>query len=93
MTSTDFADTVSIGTIAKAEGIGQNRLFKFLRDQKILMHNNLPYQRFIDEGYLKLLPQQWKTPDGIPHTYWKVVATPKGRDYIMRLVDAKLGLF
>lgn len=85
--------TVSIGYLAKAAGLGQNRLFKFLREKKILMHNNLPYQRFLEEGYFKLIPQHWSTPDGIVHTYFKSVCTQKGADYVNRLVDKELGLF
>lgn len=30
--------------------IGRNRLFKFLRDMKILQANNLPYQKYMDAG-------------------------------------------
>lgn len=85
--------TVSIGALAKAAGIGQNRLFKFLRDKKILMHNNIPYQEYIDSGYFKLIPQHWSTPDGIVHTYWKSVLTEKGSKYVNRLLDSVLGLF
>ncbi|MCI7803987.1 MAG: phage antirepressor KilAC domain-containing protein, partial [Oscillospiraceae bacterium] len=31
--------------------IGRNRLFRWLRKNKILMSGNLPYQRYIDRGY------------------------------------------
>lgn len=37
--------------VAKAFKTGRNKLFAFLRDQKILMSNNLPYQEFLDRGY------------------------------------------
>ena len=36
-------------------GYGRNRLFEFLRNKKVLMHNNQPYQKYIDCGYLELL--------------------------------------
>ena len=35
------------------KGIGRNHLLKFLREKGILMHNNEPYQSFIDRGYFK----------------------------------------
>jgi anti-repressor protein len=89
----ELRDTISIGTLAKGAGLGQNRLFAFLRKRKVLMHNNLPYQDYIDDGHFKLIPQRWSTPDGIVHTYWKTVATPKGADFINKLIDKELGLF
>ncbi|MGL4850943.1 MAG: BRO family protein [Clostridium sp.] len=39
---------VSVGEYAKTVGIGRNKLFEILRERKILMKDNLPYQRFID---------------------------------------------
>lgn len=37
--------------VAKVIGFGRNTLFKMLREAKILMANNTPYQRYIDQGY------------------------------------------
>lgn len=40
--------------VAKTIGTGRNKLLEFLRNKKILMDNsrrNVPYQKFIDEGY------------------------------------------
>lgn len=31
--------------------IGRNRLFRWLRENEILMSGNLPYQKYIDRGY------------------------------------------
>jgi anti-repressor protein len=45
---------LSIGAFAKLSGqIGRNNLFKKLRESKILMENNQPYQRYIDSGYFE----------------------------------------
>jgi len=45
---------LSIGAFAKLSGkIGRNNLFKKLREHKILMANNIPYQNFIDSGYFE----------------------------------------
>ncbi len=57
---TDADSTVSIGKLAKLaadEGlpIGQNRLFQWLRQKKILMRSNKPYQRYIDRGYFEVI--------------------------------------
>lgn len=53
----DVANTVntdSVGVFAKEIGWGQNKLFEFLRDQNILMHDNVPYQKYINAGYFKV---------------------------------------
>lgn len=34
--------------------IGQNRLFKFLRQMKILRENNVPYQKYMDMGWFRV---------------------------------------
>jgi len=54
----DFANDVSevvnlqdMNSVAKALGVGRNKLYDKLRELKILMDNNRPYQRFVDQGY------------------------------------------
>ncbi len=34
--------------------IGCNRLFQWLRQKKILMQDNMPYQQYVDNGYFKV---------------------------------------
>ncbi len=46
---------ISMGQMAKLNGkIGRNKLFRKLREAKILMNNNIPYQNYLDRGYFKL---------------------------------------
>ncbi len=48
-------DSVSVGDFAKMIGTGRTRLFRKMRDMKIIMKNStLPYQRFIDAGYFEV---------------------------------------
>ena len=44
--------------------IGRNKLFQWLREQKILMKSNIPYQRYIDSGYFQVKESTFKTPYG-----------------------------
>ncbi len=44
--------------------IGQNRLFKWLRDNGYLMINNEPYQVYIDRGYFEVKSKTIHTPTG-----------------------------
>lgn len=44
--------------------VGRNRIFKWLRDEKYLMADNMPYQRWLDVGYFEVIPQVIVTPKG-----------------------------
>lgn len=48
-------EKISIGAMAKLSGkIGRNTLFKKMREAKILMHSNIPYQKYCDQGYFEV---------------------------------------
>jgi anti-repressor protein len=68
----DFYDTVassesllSMADVAKVldMGIGRNKLYKLLRDRGILQDTNVPYQRFVDAGYFKLVESTYVAGD------------------------------
>ena len=91
----DFYDTVassesllSMADVAKVldKGIGRNRLFKLLRSRGILQSNNVPYQRFVDAGYFKVVESSYMAGDNAivsTVTYVK----QKGVDYIRKLLE------
>lgn len=75
----------SMGVVAKALGIGPNKLFRFLRDQRILLNNNVPYQEFMKRGYFRVVEKTIQMGDrekNIPQT----LVTSKGVDYIAKLL-------
>ena len=90
----DFYDTVassesllSMADVAKVldMGIGRNKLYKLLRDRGVLQDTNVPYQRFVDAGYFKLVESTYVAGEN------QVVATTtyvrqKGVDYIRKLL-------
>lgn len=46
-------DAIEMGDVAKAlniKGVGRNKLFEILRERKILMNDNIPYQKYCDSG-------------------------------------------
>jgi len=82
----EFADkisivenAVSIGDYGKAIGIGQNKLFSQLRDLKILNDSNIPYQKFIDAGYFKVI--EWIL-EKKNQAKFKTLITGKGQLYL-----------
>lgn len=97
----DFANQVSntdslldLGKVAKMlkeDGIdiGRNKLFEFLRKEKVLMSDNTPYQRFVDNGYFKV---KVSTRDNGYGKVWEqctTFATGKGQLYISKLLKKR----
>lgn len=84
-------DVIDIGDAAKVlavPGVGRNKLFSILRDRRILMSNNIPYQKYIDRGYFKLIEQSFTTPDGETRVSVKTVVYQKGVDAIRKLLES-----
>ncbi len=73
---------VEIGEFAKAIGTGQNRLFKWLRQQRILMPNNHPYQDHLDADHFQLEERRRTDHQGQERTYFVTVVTGKGQTYL-----------
>ena len=90
----DFYDTVastesllSMNDTAKIlnMGIGRNRLFKFLRDKNVLMKDNMPYQRYVDAGYFKVVESYYMAGDNSVVSKTTYVRQ-RGVDYIRKLL-------
>ena len=62
---------------------GRNKLFKSLRESQILMLDNLPYQKFIDSGYFKVV--ETLTTGG--KTFVTTKVSNRGIDYICKRLD------
>ncbi len=66
----DSSDSFSLAETAKMlelEGYGRNNLIKFLRQDGVLMTNNIARQRFIDRDYFHIVQQEYFVSDGTPH--------------------------
>lgn len=82
-------DTIEIGECAKVlnKNIGRNRLFEFLRNNNVLQSNNIPYQKYIDAGYFRVIESKYVTPNGETKISLKTVVFQKGVAYINRLLS------
>lgn len=84
----DSKTAVAIGDVAKVlgiKGIGRNNLFEILREKKVLMPDNQPYQRFIDNGYFRVIEQKYQK-NGETIISFKTLVYQKGIDYIRKIV-------
>lgn len=87
-TVVDSKTTISIGDTAKLldAGMGQNKLFAFLRERNILKSDNTPYQRYIDSGYFKVVEQKYEAK-GETRISFKTKVYQKGVEWIRRLLE------
>lgn len=74
----DSTGLYTIGTAAKVLGTGRNRLFDWLRAQKIFFRTQ-PYQTFIERGYFEV-----KTTTVNDHIQKQSFVTPKGLQWLQK---------
>ncbi|KVE50397.1 phage antirepressor KilAC domain-containing protein [Burkholderia vietnamiensis] len=77
-------DAISIGDMARVLGIGQNRLFRQLRADHLLMADNRPYQHYIDRGYFRMVESVWIDAEKESHPTFKTLVTGSGQVYLQR---------
>lgn len=67
----------SMGDVAKSFQVGRNKMFEKLRELKVLQNNNVPYQRFVKDGYFKV-----KETVSYNHLSYTTYVTVKGQTYL-----------
>ena len=98
----EFAETVerSDGTLTMGEfakllpkewKIGRNKLFKWLRDNKYLMKDNVPYQRYVNEGLFEVI-ETVNEYDSQDYINLLTLITGKGQLYVTGKLKETLGL-
>jgi Rha family phage regulatory protein len=85
--SDSLIDMNQVAKTLNVKGLGRNKLFEFLRNQKILMSNNQPYQQYVDRGFFKLIEVRWTNPKtGDTNITMKTMVFQTGLDYIRKEV-------
>lgn len=74
----------------KGYSIGEKRLYQLLRDQKILMKNNEPYQQYVDKGYFVVQEGTYTTPNDKQRLYHTTKVTPVGQMWLIEKVIPRL---
>ena len=93
---TDTTVSFSLGETAKLlaiPGLGRNTLLQFLRDEGILMANNVAKQRYIDRGYFHVVQRDFYGPDGALRIKAATRVREKGIEFIRRRLDDYLKQF
>lgn len=89
-TVAEVDETIKMDIVAKVLGLpyGNITLFKKLREKKVLMDNNIPYQHYADMKWFKVKMRDNFDKYGNPHVTYTTTVTPKGIDGIRKLVAA-----
>ena len=79
------SDTLlTMDQVAKTLGyMGRNKLFQELREKKVLMRNNIPYQTFVDQKLFQLRVGKY-SKDENAGIYTQTMVTGKGLDFIRK---------
>ena len=82
------SDSIDIGDFSKVLHseeikIGRNTLFGWLRENKYIMKNNIPYQKYVDNGYFEVIEVVKTTPWG-DKVFAKTLITGKGQIYLVQ---------
>ena len=71
-------------------GFGRNSLIRFLREEGILMGDNVPKQRYIDRGYFQVVQRDFHAPRGKTTIKAVTRVREKGVEFIRRRLDSYL---
>lgn len=84
----DSKTAISMNEVSKVLGIkgyGRNNLFEFLRSSGILDRWNVPYQRYIDCGWFRVIEQKY-SKNGEQCVSTKTLVYQKGVDAIRKKI-------
>lgn len=85
----DSKTAISMNEVAKVlniKGYGRNKLFEFLRDNSVLDRWNVPYQRYVDNGWFRVIEQHYQK-NGEPVVTTKTLVYQKGVDGIRKMIE------
>lgn len=86
MKSDDAFDMKTTAKLLGFPNVGRTKLFDRLRQMKLLMRNNQPYQKYVDFGWFRVEPHTYTRPDGEEHIYNITLVTTKGLEAIREML-------
>lgn len=88
LTSKDNVLVRELAKLCKSNGIdvGEHRLYAWMRNRRLLMRGNEPYQRYIESGFFVIEQKPYDTPYGVRLTRTTKV-TPRGQAYIIKRLE------
>ena len=88
--SDNLFDMKQVADRLSVTGFNVESLLKFLREQNVITEDNRPYQRYMDEGYFKLIEIRWTDfNSAITFISTKTMISQRGVEFIDKLVKQK----
>jgi phage anti-repressor protein/phage antirepressor YoqD-like protein len=87
-TVADSRDDMDVASASKLIGSGSKRVFKTLREHHILNKDNIPYQRYINNGCFRVIEERYYVY-GEARIYLKTLVLQKGLDLIRKVCGDK----
>lgn len=78
-TVADSKTAIEMSQVAKVIDMGYG-------NEKVLMSNNIPYQKYIDLEYFRVIEQKFNKPDGSICVNTKTLVYQKGIEFIIRKI-------
>ena len=91
--SKDTMDMKEVAKVLNYATLGRNNLFELLRLANVLDRNNLPYQKYVDAGYFRIIESRYTMPDGETKISLKTVVFQRGIDFIRNVINRNLQAF
>ena len=88
-TAIDMRKAAAVLNIKK---YGRNNLFEFLRSNGIIDASNIPYRKYQDCGYFRVIEQKYNNKHGEPEINFKTLVYQKGLEFIRRKIEEKNGV-
>lgn len=84
--SKDCIDMAQVAKVLNIKGLGRTKLFELLRKTDILNRHNIPYQKYVNMGYFRIIETSYSLPDGTQRINLKTVVFQKGVDFIRKIL-------
>lgn len=84
----DSKTAISMNEVSKVlaiKGMGRNNLFEYLRQQGILDRRNIPYQKYVDNGWFRVIEQHY-SKNGEEQISFKTLVYQKGVNGIRKMI-------
>lgn len=88
--SKDCIDMAQVAKVLNIKGLGRTKLFELLRKTDILNRRNIPYQKYVNMGYFRIIETSYCLPDGTQRINLKTVVFQKGVDFIRKVIKQNL---
>lgn len=83
--NSSWSDMREVSAKLNIKGFGRNKIFQLLRDKGILDKSNIPYRKYIDNGYFKLSDAVRTTKNG-KMRFNKLMVSNAGKVFIEKLL-------